>query len=856
MLFILTLIVCIVTFLDPILIRKWDLLVRGLFVTILCVLPVLLWIIYFRKKAIDLQSEIDTLEKLRIVLNNSQVGTYIIQDERLVYVNKRYSDLFGYQQEEVYQKDFFKNALSNEVYNFIQSRIEKRIKGERIETSYSFPVRRKDKEVRIVEVFPMATNIDGRPAITGIVVDVTERDRLKNQLEESERKYKSLFENSPDIICSFDLQGNFISTNPAGVRILGREITELKNIPIAKFTHPKDIEKALYYFEQAKSGVPQTFKIRVFHRNGKIVPLEITMFPMIINEEIVGLYSIAKDITQEQDTFQLLEDTKKKFDSIFESTLDAIFEMNSEGRYVQVNNVTEKITGYTKEELVKLFIKDLVVPDKVQGAMDAFLCAKGGKSKRLETTIRSKEGHHVILDVNAIPFKKENGDVHVISFAKDITERKKVENELKELAYKDSLTGLPNRYLFREKLTKAIEIAKESKQVLGILFIDYDNFKNINDTLGHDVGDMLLQEVVSVMEKCIRKQDLLSRQGGDEFLIMLEDIDEEDASKVAERILHELKRPIDVSGNKIFITPSIGISMYPKFGFDADSLIKHADMAMYMAKEKGKNNYQFFTDMLENRVIRKLRLENAMRWALDKEEFSLVYQPQFNLVTGEVVGIEALLRWNPTFGFVSPAEFIPIAEETGLIVEIGKFVMREACKKNKEWHESGLIRVPISVNVSARQFKESKFTEMVSEILTETDLPPSLLEIEITESVMLDVEEASEVITQLKKRGLKIAIDDFGVGYSSLNIIKEIEIDNLKIDQSFMRDVMHNDKSAGLLEAIIQMGRKIGADVVVEGVETVEQVNFLQPYGVIGQGYYFSRPLSDEDFEQFVKKQG
>ncbi|WP_188205559.1 EAL domain-containing protein [Alkalibacillus aidingensis] len=702
--------------------------------------------------------------------------------------------------------------------------------------------------------------VDLRPSIQMVDSELEKTEKNEQRLQESIKtihtvteRYRSLFEHSPNMICSTDLEGNILSVNPAMEMAMGRSREELINISYKEFVHPDDLDRTIQYNEEVKKGHSQHFEISVFHKEGHVVPVEVTLFPMKIEEEVVGIYSISKDISREKEVTQLLEKTQQKFNSIYQNTLDAIIEINHKGQYTHVNEVAEMITGYRKEELTQLGIKELIAPQDVDQALEAFNHVLSGEAQRVEVSMIRKDGEQASVYVNAIPVYEEDGEVNVISFIQDITEKRRAENEIRELAYKDSLTKLPNRSLFSIKLNEAMNRAKENKESLAVLFIDFDNFKTVNDTLGHEFGDEILKTLVEMMKESLRKEDVLSRQGGDEFLILVEGVNEHAINQICERIIDKFSQPIELKGHEVFITPSIGICVYPEYDVNSSTLIKNADIAMYLAKERGRNNYQYYTDALNDRIIRNNQILKALRKALDKQEFSLHYQPQYDVVTNELKGVEALLRWNPEFGFVSPAEFIPIAEETGLIVDIGEWVLKEACHQAQQWRQSGFEPIPISVNVSARQFMEPKFIQTVSDILSETGLPANQLMIEITERVMLDIEEAAELIRQLRANGVRVAIDDFGIGYSSLSMIRSVEIDCLKIDQSFLYDVMKSEKSAILLEAIMQMGFEIGSRVVVEGIETKEQVDFLLDKPVIGQGYYYSRPLPVAEMEFKLK---
>ncbi|MDS0525204.1 EAL domain-containing protein [Clostridium sp. SHJSY1] len=429
------------------------------------------------------------------------------------------------------------------------------------------------------------------------------------------------------------------------------------------------------------------------------------------------------------------------------------------------------------------------------------------------------------------------------------------EENVKQMAYFDAVTGLPNRYklnIYVEELLKKIAGRDVS---FAILFIDLDNFKNINDSLGHNFGDKTLDEVAKILVNCVRKDDIVSRYGGDEFIIIVNNISKKESVLIANRIINEFKKPLLIDGNEIYTSTSIGISLYPSDGVTVDSLIKNADAAMYEAKSNGKNNFCFFNKDFNEIITRRVELENGLRRALEREEFYLHYQPQVYLETGELWGIEALIRWNhPTLGIISPLEFIPIAEEMSLITSIGEWVIGKACKQNKLWQDEGLDIVPIGINVSALQLKDSNFVEVVKMYLNKTKLDSKYIVIELTESIMQDMNKISEVVNNLKSLGVKVAIDDFGTGYSSLSLLKNLNIDILKIDPYFIKDIDSNLNTVAIINFICEMGNKLKFNTLIEGIESLEQSNILNKNGCrLGQGYLFSKPLDAAEVKKHLK---
>ncbi len=437
-------------------------------------------------------------------------------------------------------------------------------------------------------------------------------------------------------------------------------------------------------------------------------------------------------------------------------------------------------------------------------------------------------------------------------------ERKRAEDRIQYLATHDSLTGLPNRLLFGQLLGHALQAAKRFKRQLALLFIDLDRFKTINDTLGHDSGDLLLQEITARLRKTLRATDIVARFGGDEFVVLLEEIQEPtQAGKVAEKILSTILRPVLIKGQEYRITASIGISLYPKDAEDEQTLLKNADLAMYLAKEDGKNTYQFFTSEMKTQSVERLTLETHLRGALERREFSLVYQAKVDFKTKAITGVEALLRWNhPVLGSLSPVHFIPVAEEIGLIIPIGRWVLHQACAQNVAWQRQGLPEITMAVNLSVRQIMDDSLLADIQKVLTQTGLRPDLLELEITESMLIqNPERVIRVLNEIKQLGVRLAIDDFGTGYSSLAQIKRFPIDTLKVDRSFIRDLAKNPEDRAITEAIINMGKTLSLTVVAEGVETEEQEAILKERSCDEmQGFYFSQPIPADRFAALLRR--
>ncbi|HET9316620.1 MAG TPA: EAL domain-containing protein, partial [Vicinamibacteria bacterium] len=436
----------------------------------------------------------------------------------------------------------------------------------------------------------------------------------------------------------------------------------------------------------------------------------------------------------------------------------------------------------------------------------------------------------------------------------DITERKRVEEQVRSLAYRDSLTGLPNRLLFHDRLSMAVASAHRHRRGVAVLFLDLDRFKVINDSLGHSVGDRLLQEVAERLRSCVREGDSVARLGGDEFTVLLQDVGTPaDAARIAEKVLDSLRVPVRLDGHELFVTGSVGVSLFPEDGQSAETLIKNADTAMYRAKEQGRDGLQLYTPVMSVAALERLALESGLRRALARNEFVLHYQPILDIAGRRLHGVEALLRWrHPELGLLGPDRFLPLAESTGLVLRIGPWVLREACRQVREWQQRGHPELCLAVNMSVRQFLQPGLLGTVSAVLEETGLAAPHLEIEITETdAMQNAELMGETLRGLVSLGVRLSIDDFGTGYSSLGYLKRFPIQTLKIDRSFVGDVVSDQDDAAIVSAILAMARTLKLHVVAEGVETAEQLEFLSSRGCErAQGFYLGRPLPHEEVER------
>jgi diguanylate cyclase (GGDEF)-like protein len=466
----------------------------------------------------------------------------------------------------------------------------------------------------------------------------------------------------------------------------------------------------------------------------------------------------------------------------------------------------------------------------------------------VEVQIYHRDGTKKWVMANVRAVRDANGKIVIHEGTiEDISDRKIAEQRVEFLAYYDALTELPNRTLLRDRVAQALASARRGKHKVALLFLDLDRFKIINDSLGHSIGDLLLQEVAQRLKKLAREEDTVARVGGDEFLIVLTSMkDAADAALAAERIVHAMTADCVVQGHSFRISCSVGISVFPEHGADGETLLRNADTAMYCAKESGRNSFRFYTNDMNTQVVERLTLENSLRVALDQKQLFMMYQPQMEIATGRIIGVEALLRWrHPELGLVPPDKFIRVAENSGLIIPIGEWVLRTACSDARKWREQRLLAVPVAVNVSAVQFRQEGFRELVERVLHEAGLAPEFLELELTESLLLSTADVMfRVLQELKAMGVKLAIDDFGTGYSSLSYLRQFPLGKLKIDRSFIRDVAVNPDDAAITTAIISMAKSLNLRVIAEGVENEAQMSFLREHQCDEiQGYYFSKPL-------------
>ncbi len=685
------------------------------------------------------------------------------------------------------------------------------------------------------------------------MTDISERKRAEASL----RHLAAIVDSSDDAIISMDLDGVIHSWNNAAERLFGHSAEEAIGHPITLIVPPGRQHEEVTILDRLKRGEQiEHFETVRTRRDGTTVDVALTISPVKDGAgRVVGASKVSRDITERKQAEEALRQAEEKYRAIFEDAVVGIFQITPEGRPLSINRALAQMHGYDSPEEfmaeVSNVAQQLFVDPSSMDRMKEILAEKGiVRGAEVEIYRRDRTKKWALANMRAV----RDADGNIVSLegtVEDITDRKVAEERVQFLAYYDALTGLPNRTLLRDRLSTALAGARRRNDQVAVLYLDLDRFKVINDSLGHSCGDLLLQDVAERLKRWARQQDTVARLGGDEFLIVLTGVKEiSDVAVAAERLMDVMATEFVVQGHSFSISCSLGISIFPEHGTDAEALIKNADAAMYSAKESGRNAFRFFTEDMNAQVVERLTLESSLRRALDRKELFLMYQPQMDVSTRRITGLEALLRWqHPELGLVPPDRFIRIAENSGLIMPIGEWVLRTACSQARRWQDEGLPAVPVAVNVSAVQFRQEGFCELVRKVLHETGLAPKYLELEITESLLLsNADVMFSVFRKLKEMGLRLAIDDFGTGYSSLSYLKQFPVSKLKIDRSFVRDVAVNADDAAITNAIISMAKSLNLKVIAEGVENEAQMSFLRAHHCDEiQGYYFSKPLSVAD---------
>lgn len=726
-------------------------------------------------------------------------------------------------------------------------------------------------------------------SVLSVTRDITERKMAADALQKSEERYRSLITQSSEGIFIFDPQTRKIQeANPVFLNMLGYTKEEIGSLTLYDIIAASraSIDRNVQTLMQSKqiTIAPRQYQ----HKNGTLIDVEVRASVISYGSSRIILVNVT-DITERKRAealqsalYRIAEKTAKARDLFeFYTAIHSIIGqlMNTRNFYIALYDSAADMLSFP------YFVDDFdsAPPNQRPGrGLTAYVLRTGqpllATPEVFEDLVRRGEVQEfgsASVDWLGVPLKTRDSVLGVLvvqSYTQSVRlrerekevltfisqhiasalERKRAEETIRHQAYHDVLTLLPNRILFKDQFSQALSLAQRNKQMVAMMFLDLDRFKTINDTLGHATGDRLLQSVAQRLSKIIREGDTIARLGGDEFLVLVSGIHHvEDAAKVADKLLQAMRPAFDLDGQELHITTSIGISLYPHDGDDAETLLKNADTALYRAKDQGRNTYQLYTPAMNARAYELLAMENNLRRALENQEFVLHFQPQISVHTGKLVGMEALVRWNSPDGkLMYPSSFISLCEDTGLIVPLGEWVLRTACEQNRKWQESGHPPITIAVNLSARQFQQRDLMDMISRVLADSKLAPEFLELELTESVVMqDPNAAVDILGGLRGMGIQISIDDFGTGYSSLSYLRRFPIHRLKIDQSFVRDCMVDNDDAAIVAAIISMARSLKLKVIAEGVETEDQLDFLRKHHCdIVQGFLISRPVPADIF--------
>ncbi|AZD50905.1 sensor domain-containing protein [Pseudomonas chlororaphis] len=797
--------------------------------------------------------------------------------QRMIFSNHHLGQTLGYNKTELHQMgEYFWEILLHpedaDLYHRLRQ--EQRHAGYLQLLQCHLRFRHRSGQWRCFDIREQALARDKYDQVTriiGVAKDITDQIEASESLRDSERRYRMLAESISDVIFSTDSQMALNYVSPSVQSVLGYDAEWIfQNGWQSTIANPQQLTGIYALMERVSKALDkpeqlarlrnqvqtQLFLFDCLRADGRKIPIELRLV-LVWDEHgaFEGVLGVGRDISQQRRA----EKDLRMAATVFEHSTSAILITDPAGYIVQANEAFSRVSGYAVSQVLDQLPNMLTVDEQQEAHLRYVLKQLHQHSTwEGEVWLKRRNGEHYPAWVGITAVLDDEGDLaSYVCFFTDISERKASEQRIHRLAYYDALTHLPNRTLFQDRLHTALQSAERQKSWVVLMFLDLDRFKPINDSLGHAAGDRMLKEMATRLLDCVDDDDTVARMGGDEFTLLLQprtsrEIALNRAIHVAEQILASLVKPFVLEGREFFVTASIGIALSPQDGNELSQLMKNADTAMYHAKERGKNNFQFYQADMNASALERLELESDLRHALEQQEFILYYQPQFSGDGKRLTGAEALLRWrHPRRGLVPPGDFIPVLEELGLVVDVGDWVISEACRQLKAWHQAK-VRVPkVSVNISARQFSDGQLGMRIATILKDTGLPPACLELELTESILMrEVSEAMQILDGLKNLGLSIAVDDFGTGYSSLNYLKQFPIDVLKIDRTFVDGLPSGEQDAQIARAIIAMAHSLNLAVIAEGVETHEQLDFLREHGCDEvQGYLFGRPMPANSFE-------
>lgn len=689
-----------------------------------------------------------------------------------------------------------------------------------------------------------------------IIAGARKRRDAEQALRSSESRYRQLIERMREGVAQADNDGVLQLVNDRFCEMVGYGREELigRNADFL-LAYPGDLEVMQAKKRLRERGKSDQYAVRVCRKDGTVIWLEIGGAPVFdAGGRVIGSIGVHNDVTERRLAEQALRESEARYRLMAEHSTDLISRSTPAGMLIYASDASRRLLGFEPTELVGHSIYDFIDPQDAEEVRQLSKLIHGSHSMTFSYRVRRKDGSLTWFETMArgVPDPATDRMVEIVSVSRDVSERKRVEEQIEYEAYHDALTGLPNRRLFRDRLTVALAHARRMHQPLGVLFLDLDRFKYVNDTLGHSVGDELLKAVAGRLKSAVREEDSIARMGGDEFTVLVGDLHvADDVVKVAQKLLETVAQPIHVEGQDLFITTSIGIAMFPTDGDTAEMLLKNADHAMYRAKDAGRNAARMFTPAMNIRALERMSTETSLRGAVERGELLLYYQPQIDIATSAIVGVEALLRWNrPDIGVVDPMSFVPIAEETRMIIPIGEWVLHEACRQAKEWQRSRYPRLRMAVNLSPRQFQHDDLPAQVAAALEESGLAPGDLELEITESMALHNSDLTlGMLRHLREMGVRIAVDDFGTGHSSLHYLRSFPVDSVKIDQGFVHEIESSAADRAIVSAVIRMAHGLDLRVTAEGVETEAQLQFLREQECEeAQGYLFGRPVAAGEF--------